>query len=203
MLTFSLTEGAFLLWVQEFVRNAVLDPLVCFYTKLGNHGMLWIALCLLMLLWPRTRRAGAAGALALVFSYLVTNVTLKHLVARTRPWLTLEGLIPLVVEPDPNSFPSGHTSAALAAAVAWRRAIAQGLGGGRSGGRRLHGTDPALRGGPLPQRCALRRPGGHPLRGAGLVSLPAVAGPEKGLPLKGKFCELYCLMWGVATGHAI
>lgn len=126
MLTFSLTEGAFLLWVQEFVRNAVLDPLVCFYTKLGNHGMLWIALCLLMLLWPRTRRAGAAGALALVFSYLVTNVTLKHLVARTRPWLTLEGLIPLVVEPDPNSFPSGHTSAALAAAVAWRRALPRG-----------------------------------------------------------------------------
>ena len=108
-----------MIWVQGFLRQPWLDPIVAFYTKLGDHGLVWIALCVLMLLWPRTRRAGWAGVFALVLSLLCTNIILKHLFTRTRPWLVLEGLAPLVVERDPNSFPSGHSSAALAAAVAW------------------------------------------------------------------------------------
>ena len=114
-------EGQFLLWVQEFLRQGWLDPIAAFYTKLGDHGLIWIALCVLMLLWPKTRRAGLAGIFALLCSFLLTNVILKHLFTRPRPWLELEGLVPLVVERDPNSFPSGHSSAALAAAAAWWR----------------------------------------------------------------------------------
>lgn len=112
-------EGQFLLWVQDFLRQSWLSPVIAFYTKLGDHGLLWIALCALLLLWPKTRRAGLAGAFALLLSLLCTNIVLKHLLSRPRPWLVLEGLIPLVAEPDPNSFPSGHSSAALAAAAAW------------------------------------------------------------------------------------
>lgn len=114
-------EGQLLLWIQEFFRQPWLDPVVSLYTKLGDHGLIWIVACALMLLWPKTRRAGIAGALALVLSLLCTNVILKHLFTRTRPWLVLEGLLPLVAEGDPNSFPSGHTSAALSCAAAWWR----------------------------------------------------------------------------------
>lgn len=112
-------EGQFLLWVQEFLRQSWLDPIVAFYTKLGDRGLVWIALCFLLLLWPKTRRAGLAGLFALTFSFLCTNVLLKRVFARPRPWLVLEGLVPLVAEADPNSFPSGHSSAALACAGAW------------------------------------------------------------------------------------
>ena len=35
---------------------------------------------------------------ALLLGMLCTNVVLKHLVARPRPWLTVEGLIPLIAE---------------------------------------------------------------------------------------------------------
>ncbi len=112
-------EGQFLLWVQAFLRNGITDPILSFYTKLGDHGLLWIALCIGLLVIPRTRRAGLTGLLALVFSLLFTNVLIKNIVARTRPWLIIEGLIPLVTERDPNSFPSGHTSAAFAAATAF------------------------------------------------------------------------------------
>ena len=112
-------EGAFLLWIQETLRNGVTDPILSAYTKLGDSGLLWIALCLLLLLHPKTRRAGAAGGLALLFSLLFTNLIIKQLVGRTRPWLILVGLVPLVAESDPNSFPSGHTSASFAAATAF------------------------------------------------------------------------------------
>ncbi len=116
-------EGQLLLWFQEAVRRPWLDPIVSFYTTLGNHGLLWIALTVLLLLWPKTRKAGKAMALALVCSLLLTNGLLKHLAQRTRPWLIFEQLLPLVVEKDPNSFPSGHTSAAFAAVTAllWAR----------------------------------------------------------------------------------
>ena len=107
-------EGQFLLWGQEVLRQPWLSPIVAFYTKLGDHGLIWIAVCLLMLLWPKTRRAGWAGVFALLCSLLCTNVILKHLFTRPRPWL-----VPLVAEGDPNSFPSGHSSAALASAAAW------------------------------------------------------------------------------------
>lgn len=111
-------EGPFLLWVQETLRGP-LDGLVSFYTHLGDHGALWIAICLALLLFPKTRKAGLAVALALVCSLLLTNGLIKNIFQRPRPWLVVEGLVPLVVEPDPNSFPSGHTSAAFGAAVAF------------------------------------------------------------------------------------
>lgn len=118
-------EGPILLWIQAVVRQGWLDPIVAFYTKLGDHGMVWIALCALMFLWPKTRRAGWAGIFALVLSLLCTNILLKHLFARTRPWLMVGGLFPLVAEGDPNSFPSGHTSAALSCASAWWRYLSR------------------------------------------------------------------------------
>ena len=115
-------DGGILLWIQEHLRG-VLDPLVCGYTHLGDHGLLWIVLTVVLLIFPRTRRAGIVSAIALVLSLICTNLVLKHLVARPRPWLEVAGLLPLVNEPDPNSFPSGHTSAALAAACAWWRTL--------------------------------------------------------------------------------
>ena len=111
-------DGNLLLWIQDVIRQAFLDPIVSFYTKLGDAGMMWIALCLVLLIIPRTRRAGLAGAIALVLSLLCTNVVLKNLFTRARPWLVVEGLTALVSEHDPNSFPSGHTSASFAAATA-------------------------------------------------------------------------------------
>lgn len=116
-------DGGFLLWLQDVVRNGILDPFFQFYTQLGNAGLLWIALSLLMLCFPKTRKAGFVSLIAMLLGLLCTNVVLKHLVGRTRPWLVVEGLTALVAEHDPNSFPSGHTCAAFAAASAWCRTL--------------------------------------------------------------------------------
>ena len=116
-------DGGILLWLQEAVRNAVLTPLFTLYTHLGDSGLMWIALSVLLLCFKKTRKAGAAGLMALLLSLMFTNGILKHLVERPRPWLTVEGLTPLIAEHDPNSFPSGHTSASFAAASAWCRTL--------------------------------------------------------------------------------
>ena len=115
-------DGGALLWIQENLRG-LLDPIVEGYTTLGNTGLMWIVLSLAMLCWKPTRKAGVAALAAMVLGLLCTNVVLKHVVARPRPWLDVAGLVPLIQEPDPNSFPSGHTCAAFAAAGAWCRTL--------------------------------------------------------------------------------
>ena len=55
-------DGGILLWLQEAVRNAVLTPLFTLYTHLGDSGMMWIALSVLLLCFKKTRKAGAGFA---------------------------------------------------------------------------------------------------------------------------------------------
>ena len=109
-----------LLWIQEWVRVGILNPLVELYTTLGNVGILWIVLSLVLLCRRSTRRLGIVSLCALAIGMLCTNVVLKHLISRPRPYVTMAGeLLPLLTSSDPNSFPSGHTCASFAAGVAW------------------------------------------------------------------------------------
>ncbi len=115
----NLWEAHILAWI-ETLRLPFLDPLVLFFTHLGDSGFLFVLLTLLLLIFPRTRRVGLATALALVCSLVFTNLLLKNLVHRLRPWEAVDFLRNLVTERD-TSFPSGHTSAAFAFALAFLR----------------------------------------------------------------------------------
>ena len=107
-----------LVWIAENMRCVLLDPFMKLYTQLGNSGMLFIALGVLLLFFKPTRRAGASALCAMLVGLVVVNFTIKPLVARDRPWLVIENFVNLVPEHDPNSFPSGHTNAAFAFALA-------------------------------------------------------------------------------------
>lgn len=115
----NLWEAQLLAWI-ELLRGPILDPIILFFTHLGDSGLLFIALTLLLLIFPKTRKIGLATALGLVFSLLFTNIILKNLFQRARPWEAVGFLHNLVVEHD-TSFPSGHTSAAFAFALAFVR----------------------------------------------------------------------------------
>mgnify|MGYP000724326482 CR=1 FL=1 len=169
-------DEAVLLWIQEAVRQAWLDPVVKAFTTLGNAGILWIVLSVAMLFWRPTRKAGLLAGCALIFSLLFTNLGLKLIFTRPRPYTVVEGLIPLLTSGDPNSFPSGHTCAAFSAGLVWARTLPKTLDaphGGDPGG--ADGALPAVCGSALPQRCAGRRPGGYRVRYAGPVYRPALA----------------------------
>lgn len=98
------------------MHNGVLDKIMMFITALGNAGIIWIALAVVMLFFKKYRKCGISTAIALVFSLIICNLILKNLVARVRPFDADLTLIPLVRE-DSFSFPSGHTSASFAAAI--------------------------------------------------------------------------------------
>ncbi len=116
-------EGPILLWIQNVLRFEWLNDWVVSFSNLGNAGMLWLVLCAVMLIFPRTRRAGALGLAALAMGFLLCNGLLKPLLHRTRPWLVIGGLKHMVTPGDLHSFPSGHTCAAFAAAWTWRNQL--------------------------------------------------------------------------------
>ena len=107
-----------LVWIAQNIRNGLLDPVMKLYTQLGNAGLLFIALGLALLLFKSTRKAGFSALCAMLIGLVVVNFTIKPLMARERPWLVIQGFVNLVEEKDPNSFPSGHTNAAFAFAIA-------------------------------------------------------------------------------------
>lgn len=116
-------DASVLLWVQENLRTAFGDLIIPLWSRLGNAGLIWIAAALVLLCFRKTRRAGALALGGLLLDFLAINCVLKNLVARPRPWLTVEGLNTILYSSDPNSFPSGHTGAAFAFAVAAYREL--------------------------------------------------------------------------------
>lgn len=125
-------DESILWWIAEHLRTPVLTAILSFYTQLGNSGLLFIAAALVLLLFKATRRGGATALTGMFFGLVVTNLTIKPLVSRPRPWVVMEGFTALVTENDPNSFPSGHSCAAFAFAAAlamtlpsrWGKALA-------------------------------------------------------------------------------
>lgn len=110
-------EGPILLWIQEYIRMDFMTPIVKFITHLGDSGWIWILLTLLMLIVPVSRKTGKVTALSMVLNAIATNVVLKNMFARTRPYEAIEGLERIIEKQVGYSFPSGHTACSFAAAV--------------------------------------------------------------------------------------
>lgn len=110
-------EGPVLLWIQENVRNDFLTPIVKFITHLGDSGAIWIIVALVFLLLPKTRKTGSVMSVSMILNLLTTNIVLKRVLARTRPYEVVEGLERIIEAQSDFSFPSGHTACSFAGAV--------------------------------------------------------------------------------------
>ena len=73
-------------FIQLYLRCDFLDTVMPLITMLGNGGILWILVCLVLLISPKTRKIGLVVMLALILEALCCNVILKPLVARVRPF---------------------------------------------------------------------------------------------------------------------
>ena len=60
---------------------------------------------------------GLTGLIALFFGFLITNLWLKNAVMRIRPYEVIEGLRLIGKKAVDFSFPSGHSTASMAASV--------------------------------------------------------------------------------------
>lgn len=111
-------DSAALLFIQENLRSDFLTPVMTFITRLGDAGFIWILLGIVLLFPPKTRRGGFDMIICLAAAFVLTDIVLKDLIGRIRPYEVIEGLKLLVAPETSFSFPSGHTSASFACATA-------------------------------------------------------------------------------------
>lgn len=100
------------------LRTPIGDVVVPLITRLGDAGIIWIILTVLLLIIPKTRKTGVIMMAALLVDVLLCNVFIKNLVARTRPFDVNTAVQLLVAKPRDYSFPSGHTAASFASVTA-------------------------------------------------------------------------------------
>ena len=61
-----LWEATFLIWIQEHLRSEALTEIIVPFTHLGDSGMLFIVMGILLLCIPKTRRIGLTVLTALL-----------------------------------------------------------------------------------------------------------------------------------------
>lgn len=115
---FTQLDGNLLIDIQEFMHADWLTPVMKVITYFGEDGYFWIAICLLLLLFKRTRRLGIICSLSLAFTFLCCNLIIKPTVDRTRPWIVFREVVRLLSPPGDASFPSGHSANAMGPAWA-------------------------------------------------------------------------------------
>jgi membrane-associated phospholipid phosphatase len=107
--------------VRSSSRANALEAPIARFSRLGEHGALWLALGAVGAVVDAPRRRGwVHGAASVVATYSVTTAV-KGVVRRRRP--VRPGLPALVATPTSLSFPSSHASSSFAAARAYARLV--------------------------------------------------------------------------------
>ncbi len=110
-------------FIHKNIANNFLDKIMIFITSIGNLGLIWIAISLLLLISKKYRKVGVLCIASLLLSSLIGEVFLKNLVQRGRPFTAVEGINLLIKAPKSFSFPSGHTASSFAVATVVGRKI--------------------------------------------------------------------------------
>ena len=106
------------------VADPICRPISEIFAFIGDGAMACFVLAAILLLFSKTRKSGICIAFAVGLAALVTNVTVKPIVARPRPYAS--GIADFVQwweyvgghKHSEFSFPSGHTTSAMAGALA-------------------------------------------------------------------------------------
>ncbi len=106
-------------WIQLHMANPFLDFIMPWITLLGDAGIFWIAVAVILLFTKKYRKIGLGMGFALIMGLVVCNMILKPAVGRPRPYdlqADMGVIINLIIEKQHDfSFPSGHTIASFEA----------------------------------------------------------------------------------------
>lgn len=104
--------------IYENVHSAFLTMFFRIVTLLGEGGIFWIAVAVILLFFKKTRRSGICIGASLLIGVIVGNGIIKNVVARPRPYDAIEGIESVVSHLSDYSFPSGHSLCCFGAATA-------------------------------------------------------------------------------------
>lgn len=111
-------DNCILEFIQMNMRSVVGDKLMIGLTYLGNGITIWAIIGLALIISKKYRKHGFMIITALILCYLIGNLSIKPIVARTRPFDAMPLLGGMLIKPPTDfSFPSGHTMCSFASSV--------------------------------------------------------------------------------------
>lgn len=104
-------------FIHENMHNPFLDRAMPFFSRLGNEGLIWIVMALILLAGRKYRQTGFMIISAILLGAVLGEVVLKNVFQRARPFMEVPHFELLIKVPRTRySFPSGHTTSSFAAA---------------------------------------------------------------------------------------
>ncbi len=116
-------------FIHTYLTHPILDTIFYWITTLGNSGAIWIGIGLLCLIQKKHRRTGVMVLIALIIGALSSELILKPIIARQRPFVAYTEFITLLNYTKGFSFPSGHTTSSFAAMTVLFRRFEKGQWG--------------------------------------------------------------------------
>lgn len=110
--------------VLHIKAGAFLDTFFKIITFFGEGGWLYIVAGVVLLLFKNTRKTGVVILISISLGSIFTNLVIKNLVSRPRPFTASDFYYNCWNEVGPtivgkNSFPSGHSTAVAASTLGW------------------------------------------------------------------------------------
>ncbi|MDE7104513.1 MAG: phosphatase PAP2 family protein [Ruminococcus sp.] len=104
-------------YIREHLRNGFLDNIMPLITILGNMGIFWVVVALIISAKAKYRKCSITMLVGMVIGVIIGNVIIKNIIQRDRPcWINeIEDM--LISNPQDFSFPSGHTMSSFIAAT--------------------------------------------------------------------------------------
>jgi len=99
-------------YIYDNLTNPFLDMIMPFITAIGDKGLLYILLSIVLISIKKTRKYGLMLGTALLLGLIFGNIILKNVIARPRPYIYRDVDL-LINTPKDHSFPSGHTMASF------------------------------------------------------------------------------------------
>ncbi|WP_072986309.1 phosphatase PAP2 family protein [Clostridium cavendishii] len=106
-----------LLDIQQVFKTPFLDKSMPIITSLGNAGIFWIVISLILICTKKHRYIGILCLCSLIITSFLGEVIIKNIVQRNRPFIFLDNVKLLITPPNSYSFPSGHTAASFTSAA--------------------------------------------------------------------------------------
>jgi membrane-associated phospholipid phosphatase len=119
LISFACMDERLLRFMRTTGHAPAAERAVARFSRLGEHGALWLAIGACGWAADPSRRSRWARALVCVVDAYALNTAIKFVCRRRRP--QLDGLPPLAHTPTKLSFPSAHTATAFAGALSYSR----------------------------------------------------------------------------------
>lgn len=105
-------------FINHSLQNPLFDAIMPFVTELGSFVAM-LAICIIVIILSIVFKKQTIKRIALMclLSLLIADgiaLILKNIICEPRPFITFGNVHLLVVEDDPFSFPSGHTTSTFA-----------------------------------------------------------------------------------------